>query len=79
MSRIRYIVGMLTEQAGLQDLLTQAFAHVCLRPRISLSSGLHRYASTPLRRLSFARIGAQRPAPRPLCRRSVRSRNLLSP
>jgi hypothetical protein len=79
MSRIRYIVRITTEQAGLQDLLAQAFAPVRLGPRISLSSGLHRYASAPLRRLSFARIGAQRPAPRPLCRRSVRSRNLLSP
>ena len=79
MSGIRYIVGITSEQAGLQDLLAQAFAPVCLRPRISLSSRLHRYASAALRRGSFARIGAQRPAPRPLCRRSVRSRRLLSP
>ena len=79
MSRIRYIVRITTEQAGLQDLLAQAFAPVCLGPRISLSSRLHRYASAALRRGSFARIGAQRPAPRPRLRSAVRSRNLLSP
>lgn len=79
MSRFRYIVRITTEQAGLEDLLAQAFAPVCLRPPISLSSRLHRYASAALRRLSFARIGAQRPAARLRCRRSVRSRNLLSP
>lgn len=79
MSGFRYIVGTTTEQAGLQDLLAQAFAHVCLRPPISLSSRLHRYASAALRRLSFARIPAQRPAPRLRRRRAVRSRRLLSP
>lgn len=79
MSRIQYIVRITTEQAGLQDLLAQAFAPVRLRPPISLSSRLHRYASAALRRLSFARIPAQRPAPRPWCRTGVRSRRLLSP
>ena len=79
MSGIRYIVRTTTEQAGLRDLLAQAFAPVCLRPPISLSSRLHRYASAPLRRLSFARICTQRPAPRPRLRTWVSSRNLLSP
>ena len=79
MSGIRYIVRTTTEQAGLRDLLAQAFAPVCLRPPISLSSRLHCYASAPLRRLSFAPIGAQRPALRPRCRTGVRARHLLSP
>lgn len=79
MSRFRYIVRITTEQAGLEDLLAQAFAHVCLRPLISLSSRLHRYASAALRRLSFARIYTQRPSPRSRLRSWVRSRNLLSP